>query len=275
MSFLRSLGDSRSLVYGIASTVATAALECVSPRKLTPGKRAWYRLGLGALAAWGMTAELRGDRSHGLSRGAIAGVTIGAAGATIGLSEVAEGWDGKIEDGLAKAGASRPRLVLAVIALVLGAASWASGVILERRQKRMVPLDEFVGERTEDQLVAIPDPLRVALDRILGATDDFGAPELRAQLETARLYVDDPDEDVFPALLDVSDADALAVPHEGTFPIGARFPAPEGEAALRIWVSEGVLQAVTIDGEADVAEWPDPESLTLFRETPRGPEPVA
>lgn len=130
---LAQLNDVNSVVNGLVSTALTAGLTLIDPRGLTVGRRAAYRGVLAALTAWVTWSALRSDEVAA-SRAARAGVAAGAAGAVLGFAELGEALDARMHDGLARAGAARPRLWLAAAAAVLSLVSWWGGRTADRRR---------------------------------------------------------------------------------------------------------------------------------------------
>jgi hypothetical protein len=127
------LNDVNSVANGLVSTALSAGLTLIDPRKLTVGRRAAYRAAIAALTAWVTWTALRADEAP-VSPSTRAGITAAATGAVLGFAELGEALDARMHDGLARAGAARPRLWLAAAAAVLSLVSWWGGRTADRRR---------------------------------------------------------------------------------------------------------------------------------------------
>ena len=291
---LRRLNDPRSVSHGVVSSAIVGALTLVEPRRLTPGSRLAYRGAVAAVTGWVVWATLRPrsaadlDLLGPLNRTAL---TAGTAGAALGLAEVGEAVDAKVHDRLVRSGVTRPRLWLAVGSLALGLASWAAS-----RNDAGFSLPDHAGADEDGRsLVELPDEVRGLALRLLSATEEFGAPQLREQLATARLvrFADEEPELGYSAF-EVSDAVARAVPGTATFPVVGRFRDAAGQQfGIRLFVEDGRLESMHIDeedgdgagsvygaaGDADEAavpaSWPAPADVEVLVETVGGYRPLS
>ncbi|MDN3310391.1 hypothetical protein QWJ90_05575 [Microbacterium oryzae] len=130
---LAQLNDVNSVANGLVSTALTAGLTLIDPRRLTVGRRAAYRGVVAVLTAWVTWTALRSDEVT-VPPAARAGIVTGAAGAVLGFAELGEALDARLHDGLARAGAARPRLWLAAAAAVLSLVSWWGGRTADRKR---------------------------------------------------------------------------------------------------------------------------------------------
>lgn len=282
---VRRLNDANSVTHGVVTTVLTAGLAAIEPRRLTTGRRVAYRSAIAALTAWTVWASLRPadepDLLGPIGRGAVA---TGAGGTAFGLAEAGEALDARLHDGLVRAGARRPRLWLVAGQALLSLGSWWVG-----RQGTRAD-----SERTEDaepaDHVELTAELRALAELLLSATDDHGAPALRAQLVDARLVRDDPEEAFWPWLsLETPTEGPRAVPGTATFPVLGRYRTLDDRSFdVRLRVEGGRIDGLHIDegddwtdeqrtrwDEADLdlsalGSWPTADALELFIETPDG-----
>lgn len=287
--FARRLNDPGSVAHGVVSTGLVAGLALIEPRKLTTGRRLAYRGAVAAVTAWTVWASLRpGSSSEADPLGPVAraAVTTGAAGATLGVAEVGEAIDARLHDGLARAGARRPRLWLAAAEAAVSAAAWWAG----RLGDRMDVDDADTWEEPTQFVVDLPEDVRALAALLLSATDECGAPELRAQLDGARLVSYDKGrvETGF-AQFDTPEGLPRAVPGDATFPVIGRFRALEDRTFdVRLVIENGRLDSIHIREGADwtpaeqeawddaghditdLGAWPSPEQIDLLVETPAG-----
>lgn len=282
---VRRLNDANSVTHGVVTTVLTAGLAAIEPRRLTTGRRVAYRSAIAALTAWTVWASLRPadepDLLGPIGRGAVA---TGAGGTAFGLAEAGEALDARLHDGLVRAGARRARLWLVAGQALLSLGSWWVG-----RQGTRAD-----SERTEDAApadhVELTAELRALAELLLSATDDHGAPALRAQLVDARLVRDDPEEAFWPWLsLETPTEGPRAVPGTATFPVLGRYRTLDDRSFdVRLRVEGGRIDGLHIDegddwtdeqrtrwDEADLdlsalGSWPTADALELFIETPDG-----
>lgn len=153
--------------------VASAALCLVEPRALTAGQRGWYRAAVAATTAGSATCDQ--IRERGWRRDGDGGWFAGIFGTVFALAGPLERFDVRISEALEDRGRRRHRVLEAGVML-----TWALSVGIR----------SFPGRDREQQEVMELQPLspevRTLLERILGAIDDYGARELRAQLESAQ-----------------------------------------------------------------------------------------
>lgn len=288
---LSHVNDPNHPAHGVISTALVAGLTLVDPRPLTTGRRLVYRGAVAALTAWTVAVSLRSADEIGVIPPAgRAAITVGAAGAALGVAEAGEALDARMHDRLARSGARRPRVWLAAGGAVLSLAAWWLGRLSDSAQS--------AGEDSEpeDVLIELPDDVRTLAERVLSATDAFGAPELRAQLAQARLIDEreEPGATFWPsARLHVPDGSPRAVPGEATFPVIGRFRALDDRTFdLRVLVVAGRLDSLHVEESADwtsedwdgwygagrdldeLGAWPAPDGLELLIETKDGWSPA-
>jgi len=291
--FARRVNDPGSVVHGVVSTGLAAGLVLIEPRKLTTGRRLAYRGVVAAVTAWTVWASLRpGSSSEADPVGPVgrAAVTTGAAGAAFGAAEAGEAIDARLHDGLASAGARRPRLWLAAAAAALSAAAWWIGRLGDR-----IDIDDAdTWDEPTQFVVDVPEDVRALAVQLLSATDECGAPELRVQFDGARLvsYDEGRVETGF-AQFDTPEGFSRAVPGDATFPVIGRFRALEDRTFdVRLVVENGRLDSIHIHEGADwtpaeqaawndaghditdLGAWPLPEQIDLLVETPAGYRPL-
>ncbi|WP_101846035.1 hypothetical protein [Zhihengliuella sp. ISTPL4] len=283
---IRRLNDANSITHGVVATALTAGLAAVEPRRLTTGRRVVYRSAIAALTAWTVWASLRPadepDFLGPIGRGAVAA---GAGGTAFGLAEAGEALDARLRDGLGRAGARRPRLWLVAGQAILSLGSWWVG-----RQSARVSAAEDSEDAATADLVEIPTELRALAELLLSATDDHGAPALRAQLAEARLVRDAPEEPFWPWVsMETASEGPRAVPGTATFPVLGRFRALDDRTFdVRLRVEGGRIDGLHVDEGADwtaderarwdeaerdlsaLGVWPTADAIDLFIETPDG-----
>ena len=290
---MRRLNDPGSAMYGLVSTGLVAGLALIEPRNLTTGRRVAYRVGVAAVTAWAVLVSMRPSKDSDpdlLRPIARSAVTVGAGGAAFGLAEAGEAVDARIHDGLLRAGVRKPRLWIAAGEAALSVAAWWAGRLGDRADAD--DLDDY--EEPERTLVGIPAGLRTVASRLLSATDEYGAPELREQLAGARLIsFDDGAIEASFAQFDIREDLPRAVPGNGRFPVIGRFQAQNDRTFdIRVFVEDGRLESIHIDEGADWSEeeleawhetgrdlseltvWPSPDEVRLFTESGTGYMPV-
>ncbi|MGZ0710595.1 hypothetical protein ACWPKO_19890 (plasmid) [Coraliomargarita sp. W4R53] len=281
------LNDSRSVVHGVTAASLMSALTLVEPRRLSVGRRLAYRCAIAALTAWGVWAQLRTEDDGTFAPATRAGITIGAAGAALGIAEAGEAMDGRLSDGLVRAGARRPRMILAAASAVVSLGSWWWGT----RQTIDASSGDFDEELIEE-FVDVPDEVRALVSHFLAASEEFGAPELRAQLAEARasIYVGEDEDAFWPGIGFSVRADLpLAVPGDATFPVIGRYRALDSRTFdVYLVIAEGRIGTLAISESRDwtpeemeswmdagrgineLQRWPELSELELLIETPAG-----
>ncbi len=274
---LAGLADARSPMYGVASAAALAALTLVEPRRLSVGGRLAYRAAIAGVTAWSTWAETRDTAPLLLTPATRAGLTVGAAGLTFGVAEAGEASDARLTDALARRGVPRPRAVMAAATALLSLATWRWTDRAGAGDEPLLDLEE------ETALIEVPESVRRVTSRLLEATEDWGAPELREQLAVARLVTyswTDPRDEVPYRPFDIPSEAPRAVPGEARFPVVGRFEDDGHQFTVSLQVSGGHLEAVQVeelldklDDEAQGApgvRWPEAEDVDLWVETPLG-----
>ncbi|GAA1420069.1 hypothetical protein [Agrococcus citreus] len=292
-SALSPLGDADSVAHGVVSSAAVAALTLIDPRVLTPGRRLGYRAAMAGLTAWSTWALLRTEAGAALSAGARLGMVVGAAGATLGIAEAGEALDARLHDRVRAAGIDRPRALLAAAAGAISIGGWWLG---RRSDAAAATAVAGVEDEPAEELVEVPDDVRALADRLLAATDGFGAPELRSQLAAARaVRWEGPEPEGFwPGIGFAVPAGApLAVPGDANLPVIGRYTAVEGRSFdVMLGVQDGRLAMLSISegrdwsdderiawieadrGVHELQGWPSPDELELLVETPDGLRPI-
>ncbi|MEV8266275.1 hypothetical protein [Microbacterium sp. NPDC076911] len=284
---LAQLNNSRSVTNGVVSASLMAVMTLIEPRRLTTVGRLFYRLSMAVLTAWGVWVVLRSDDDGTLPAAARAGVTVGAAGATLGIAEAGEALDARLSDSLVRAGATRPRAILAVGAAAVSLASWWVA-----RTRPETTQQECFDEGAAEQQVDVSDEVRAIVSQLLMVSNEFGAPELRAQLASARASVYQGSQlgAFWPGVGFRVPADLpLAVPGDATFPVIGRYRAlgdrtfdvylvvQEGRLATlaiseaRDWTDEELESWMDADhGLQELGSWPSVDELDLLIETAEG-----
>lgn len=242
---------SRSLPLGLlvragAATAAVGALSLIEPRSLTPGRRAWYRVGMAA--ASGLLSADLGRDGQALVSPTADGVL--AAGLTMGLAEVSERLDGRTVDGLRRIGIRHPRLLLAVVgaagtALAYWAPTWAADDD---------PDDADADD--EPERLELSDEARELIAALLanpsGRGGLPGAPALRSQLAVAERV--DPGYPTSDLELAVDAPERLVVPHDQTWPVLGRFRHEGIGFELRLLITDGRLSQLMVALADDTLE---------------------
>lgn len=288
---LARLTDPRSVVHGAASTAAVAALSLVDPRRLGPGARLAYRAAEAALAAWVTWSAFDDPELRHLPRGTRLSAAMTAAGVTMGLADASEAVDARMTSRMERAGVAQPRLVIAAASTLLSAGVWWLGRRGAEPAADVVEVLDELGDELDP--APLPDAVRAIAAALLGATDGFGASELRAQLDSAQavVYEGAGGRDAFwPGIgFRVDPELPRAVPGNGTFPVIGRFRALEGRTFdAYLVIADGRLDTLAISEGADwtpddmeawftddrsteeLGAWPDAASLELLAETPQG-----
>lgn len=271
----RRLADPHSTEFGIATTIAIGGLSLIDPGPLRPGARLLYRASIAGLTAAMTWAAARTEFASAEAR---VGATVGATGVTIGLLGTGEAVDARMQRGLVRLGVRRPRLVIAATSAAFAAATFLADRAWSLHSTALPDAFEW-----EDR--ALPDPVRMLTAALLRRTDDFGAPALRAQLESAgeRTFTDERFQSTSFVQFAVADDAPLAVPGNASFPVTARFATDDGTLYIvTLSVADGRLATlemveVTDDGEEpvhDVERWPEADDVTLHVETSSGTVPL-
>ncbi|WP_203137868.1 hypothetical protein [Microbacterium sp. JZ31] len=290
---LARLNDTRSIEHGVVWTAANGLLMLIDPRTLTPRGRLLYRGAMAVLGAWTAWATMRTDARDEIAPAARGGYSVGAAGLMMAASEVTEGLDARIHDAIARRGAARPRVAMALGSAVLAAGTWFAGLRSPAAQA-----DGFAEEADDrPETIPVPADVRALVELLLGATDGFGAQELRAQLAAAEAVgFEGPEPEGFwPGIgFEVPDGMPAAVPGDANFPVVGCFSALDGRTfELYLTVLGGRLSTLSVSegrawtddeqmawmeagrGVHELPAWPAPADLELLIETPSGLTPVS
>jgi hypothetical protein len=276
-SSLRRLADPHSMEFGVASSIVVGALSLVDPAPLRPGARVLYRTTIAGFTAAMTWVAARGEFTSVEAR---VGTTVGATGAAFGLLGASEAIDARMQRGLVRMGVRRPRLVIAATSVAISAATF----LADRAVSEHLAADAD-GHPFDWEDRPLPDTVRVLTAALLARTDAFGAPELRAQLATARerTFTDERYRSSSFVQFAVADDAPLAVPGNAAFPVTARFASDGGTLyVVTLGIAEGRLASleiveVTDDGDEPSGEaerWPEAHEVTLHVETSRGTVPL-
>ncbi|MDO5082425.1 hypothetical protein EII34_11465 [Arachnia propionica] len=159
----------------VGLNVATAALCLVEQRRLSRSQRGWYRAALATTTAG--LAALGVARDRGWWESGDAGWFSGTLATVLAVAGPLERLDARIAGALEARGVKHLRRWQA-------GATLAEAVVSGIRSfpRRRVP--EQAAEATEPR--PLSPEVRALVERILGAIDDHGAKELRAQLDGAQ-----------------------------------------------------------------------------------------
>lgn len=257
-----------------AAAGTVGALTLIEPRRLGPRARAAYRVGTAAVS--GLLAADTTTEEGALLDPALDGLLTG--GVTLGLMDLSEHLDRRIVDGLHRLGVTRPRLLLAGI----GAAGAAALYLVPAA--KLAWRDGEPGAADDDPETAdMPEQVRALIAALLAPPaeggDHPGAPALRTQLGSARVVeVGYASSDV---VIDVEQAEHLAVPRNQTWPVTGRFEQGGFWFSLELQIDAGRLGMLSVmvqdtEERGDEAmefldrpgyELPMPQELTLHRET--------
>ncbi|WP_336649464.1 hypothetical protein [Kocuria rosea] len=271
--------DPVSPVFGASSAAAFGALNLIDPSRLSPARRRLYRAGVATTTAW--WAGVTTDRTALVPANVVAGAAAGAA--VLALSDASETLDARIVGRLEAAGVRHPRRWLAAASV----ASVVVGYAVDRAAARAEAQALEVGEESV-RTRALTPAVREAVHGILDATDTAEARVLLGQLAVAQESFFDDGVEGFSATVEfqVPEDVVRVVPHQQTYPVRARCPAPDGtQLQISLQLMEGKLSHLAIDfadedyfedeSAVDVVEelldqWPDPADLRYLREGPDG-----
>ena len=181
-----------------------------------------------------------------------------------------------------------------VLGLLLGACLTGAAFMTRQVRDAVPTLDDLraaqdpepaEAEAGEPELVDVPDEARALAELLLGATEGYGAPELRAQLDEARATLFGGPSIAFEVPGDLP----FAVPGDANFPVVGVYRALD-DRTFEVYLSvlSGHLSALSISEGRDWTEeqqtewfeggrgvhelpgWPDTSELELFIETPDG-----
>lgn len=242
--------------------LALAGLTLIDPAKLTGWRRGAYTLALGTMAGWALWDELGREVPDYAALGldqtpARAGLATGAAGIAVALTPLGIAADVKLTSALRRLRLPAPRVWLAAL-------TFAASQLCDR-----VPVPG-PGLAQEEELPILPLDERIhdIAGKILSATEDWGAPELRAQLETASQI--GPSEPFGVGLTPAEDAPLSAADYY-LFPFVGRYDASGTTVEITLHVSSGrlawIVQEVPEGAETQLAGWPDPSRVEVLAYT--------
>ncbi|MBP6685874.1 MAG: hypothetical protein KA158_10680, partial [Leucobacter sp.] len=243
-------------------TVALAAAALIDPAKLTPGKRALYRLTLAGITV----ATVAGDTPREVGALNRTALSVATGGAVLGLAEAGEALDGKLQRSLVRRGVRKPRIVFAAIT---AAAALAAELPALRASRHGITLNSPAPDPLDPDSATtqgeLPEGARALITGMLDFSADPGAEALRTQLAVAREKVWNDSPGAY-EMIDfyIPEAEALprAVPHRQLFPVIAEFDDPVTGAPriVRLSIEDGRLEQLSIetnlpegdDGDSDV-----------------------
>lgn len=239
----------------------SAALTLVEPRNLTGGKRWAYKAAVAALSGASVLVpdnDLVGDGAYIrpsyllMERSAWA---VGISGATFGAMEPLLKLDALTVDWLRKIGCKYPRMLLALLTAGVGAAA----IVAESKRRPTIIIEDGEPEGEPEPLSA---EVQQVLTEMLAKTDDWGAKELRAQLEGLQEYNYLAEMGVV-ELLPKDDAPRTAVQYY-EFPVVGTGTVNGVPARVSIYVEEGRLSTLSVEMLTDdeIEEFGLPENLT-------------
>lgn len=265
--------DPTSPVFGVTSAAAFGALSLVDPARLSPVRRRAYRVGLAATT--GLWAGLTTDRDRTVLVPAHVVAGLLAGGAVWASAEVSETADERVVGWLQAAGVARPRWWLAAAS----AGSVLASVAADRAAARRAAAGTDPEVWREDLMRTRPitSEVREVVEAILQAADTPEAQVLRGQWAVAQeSCFDDGEEFSTMVEFEVPDDVVRVVPHSHTYPVHARFHAPEGtelQVSLQIFAGRLVhvaIEAVDEDHPKPVDDildrWPPVTDLRFVRE---------
>lgn len=295
--FAARVNDPNSAENAVVLAALTGALTLVEPRALRVGGRLLYRSALAALTGWMTWSLVRDEEEYILPATAKVGITMGAVGTTLALSEAGEALDRAINDSLTRMGVSRPRFVMAAATAGFSIASSWLGRQIDNDSFEFEDADGTEGGSFEDEAVETPSEVRDLIAALIERTDNFGSAEIRAQLEQVRAHIylgEDPDT-FYPGIGFSVPADLpRAVPGNGNFPVIGRYRPIDGKtfdvvlliqdgrlANLDVvtgsdWSDDENLEWMMTDRSTqEITRWPRPDELEFLIETPNGLIPAS
>lgn len=268
------------------------ALALVDPARSGVVGRLALRVAMATVAGFEVWTVGRASDPHNLLRPIRWGATAASVGMVLAAAEAGEALDGRLQRRLRRAGVRRPRLAIALLSVGLTIALSRVGVT---RDHHVSDTDDN-GDAPESTTVAVPGEVDTLVAAILSATDSFGAPALRAQLQQARAveYLGADEAAFYPGIgFEVPPGLPRAVPGEARFPVIGRYH-PFGGKSADVYVSvvDGRLANLTVAPGSDwspedvgawmdsggsaqeITGWPHPDELAFLMETDKGLEPA-
>lgn len=283
------VADPAALPHVIVTSAAAGALSLIDPARRGVGGRLLLRSGSAVVTGFVSWCDVR--RSQPLATAI--GVTAASVGASLALSEAGEAIDARLHRFVVRRGARRPRLVLAVLGTLL---MLLAHLISRRVDEASALHDDDDDWLIDDDPVEIPAPVREIVSALLARSDEYGAAELRAQLDAAQAmeYLGDDETVFFPEIgFAVPDDLRRAVPSEARFPVVGRYHPFDGRSAdVFLSISNGRLASLSIttgddwdidekiawmesdDSLQQLPGWPALDELSFLIETPEGLKPL-
>ncbi|GAB3554679.1 hypothetical protein GCM10027404_29300 [Arthrobacter tumbae] len=261
-----------SPVFGIISTVVAGGLSLIDASKLDAPQRRAVHAVTAALTGFYVAATIAGSKKGLVPLKTTAGIA--ATGIALHFADAGDTIELRFQEKLREAGAKHPRRWMAVAA----AAATFAGYLSDRTAARKSRFEAVLGHPDEHERV-LDSGVRTIAEGILGARDIPGAPELLAQLASAReVYWDE--EFTSTAHFRIPDELPRAVPHNQVFPVRAQFTGPGGTLLqLLLHIYDGKLDMLTVDAadpdDSDYVDgvlqnWPEPTEVTHVIEDPDG-----
>lgn len=250
------------IVTALVSGAASGALTLIDPARFKPCTRRSLLGGSGAAyaaVAWVGSSGSAEYKPGNVLRGSLA-LGLGALGAI--STHYSFALDSKIHQSLLRRGIGNPRPLMAAGSGILTAAL----VLLEAPVQEAEPVAYDNGPAERE----ITPGLRDLVAGMLGATDDFGAAQLREQLAGAKEQYWVGPEEFTCSLSFVVPVDAVrTVPRNFTFPVHADFTTADGHPmCVSLQIHDGMLDTLVIDvpheqlGTADTDDVDPFESVT-------------
>ena len=261
-----------SPVFGVVATVVAGGLSLIDASKLDAPQRRAVHAVTAVLTGFYVAATIAGSKRGLVPLKTTAGIA--AAGIALRFADAGDTIDLRFQEKLREAGAKHPRRWMAVAA----AGTTFAGYLSDRTAARKSRFEAVLGHPPEHERVLDPG-VRTIAEGILRARDISGAPELLAQLASAReVYWDE--EFTSTAHFRVPDEFPRAVPHNQVFPVRAQFTGPDGTLLqILLHIYDGELDMLTVDaadpddsGYVDgiLQSWPEPSEVTHVIEDPDG-----
>ncbi|WP_299165109.1 hypothetical protein [uncultured Arthrobacter sp.] len=253
-----------SPAFGIISTVVAGGLSLIDASKLDAQPRRAVHAVTAVLTGFYVAATIAGSKRGSVPLKTAAGIA--ATGIALRFADAGDMIELRFQEKLREAGAKHPRRWMAVAA----AAATFAGYLSDRAAARKSRFEAVPGHPAEHERALNPGVRSIA-EGILGARDILGAPELLAQLASAReVYWDR--EFTAAAHFRVPDELPRAVPHNQIFPVRAQFTGQGGTLLeLLLHIYDGKLDMLTVNAagpdDSDYLDgvlqgWPNPSEVT-------------
>ena len=244
---------------------AATGLTLVEPRRLRGVWRAAYWAAVSALSGLVVAESAAQERAllgdlpdGGATRCGPSAQGLAAAGLTACVRRPALAADAWVTDALTALGSRRPRARMGAATAAGGAWSLVLQPAYPRWGATAVGLEEPV--------VELEPGVRHVIEGMLGATDDWGAPELRAQLESARQRGTMADGSVG---LVVDEAAPRSQGDHYDFPVIARGESAGRPVTVTLTVVDGAMAFLECRDDEELEPAPMPDELRVGPRTAR------